>query len=342
MARYRSHSFGRRRDRTRSWIYTISTLLIIAAVIFVIYRYRSNPPGESEPSGTSTDVGAAKEEKPTEIVLPDALSEPNLPETTELIGEPNAQIAGQIDKAMALLNAKPAKIIEARDILNEVLPMCSSGQQREFVKEQLSKLADEWLFSRKIFPADSLCGTHKVQKGELLGEIGKQFKVPWEMLQEINNIPRPEALPAGDVIKVIHGPFHAKIYRSTFTMDVYLQNTYVRSFQVGLGQAGMETPTGLWRVKSDGKLIEPPWPDPDTGKILYPGDPNYALGSRWIGLDGIEGQAKDRTGFGIHGTKEPETLGTASSRGCIRLDNGNAILLYNLLVPTHSLVKIEE
>lgn len=342
MARYRSHSFGRRRDRTRSWIYTISTLLIIAAIIFVIYRYRPHPSGESEPSGTSTDVGVAKEEKPAEIVLPDALAEPNLPETTKLIGEPNAQIAGQIDKAMALLNAKPAKIIEARDILNEVLPMCSSGRQWEFVKEQLSKLADEWLFSRKIFPADSLCGTYKVQKGEMLGEIGKQFKVPWEMLQEINNIPRPEALPAGDVIKVIHGPFHAKIYRSTFTMDVYLQNTYVRSFQVGLGQAGMETPTGLWRVKSDGKLIEPPWPDPDTGKILYPGDPNYALGSRWIGLDGIEGQAKDRTGFGIHGTKEPETLGTASSRGCIRLDNGNAILLYNLLVPTHSLVKIEE
>jgi lipoprotein-anchoring transpeptidase ErfK/SrfK len=52
------------------------------------------------------------------------------------------------------------------------------------------------------------------------------------------------------------------------------------------------------------------------------------------------GEAKDRSGFGIHGTVEPETIGTKSSRGCIRLHNGDVIFVYNLLVPVYSKVEI--
>jgi len=104
----------------------------------------------------------------------------------------------------------------------------------------------------------------------------------------------------------------------------------------------METPTGLWRVKSDGKLISPTWTDPITGKTYEAEDPDYPLGSRWIGLEGIGGDAKGRTGFAIHGTKDPGQIGIAGSQGCIRLHNGNAILLYNLLVPVHSLVEVVE
>ena len=145
--------------------------------------------------------------------------------------------------------------------------------------------------------------------------IGRQHKVPWEILQEVNKIGRPELVKAGAMIKVIHGPFHVRIYRSTFTMDLYLQHTFVRSFGVGLGQKGRETPIGLWRVKQGGKMIKPPWADPDTGKLLHYGDPGYALGSRWIAIEGIKGNAKDRTGFGIHGTKDPETIGIAMISG---------------------------
>jgi lipoprotein-anchoring transpeptidase ErfK/SrfK len=142
------------------------------------------------------------------------------------------------------------------------------------------------------------------------------------------------------MIKIIHGPFHAKVYRSTFTMDVYLQNSFVRSFRVGLGQEGKETPTGLWSVRQGGKLIKPPWSDPETGKLLHYGDEGYALGSRWIALDGLGGNAKGRTGFGIHGTVEPETIGTKSSKGCIRLHNGDVKKVYNLLTEVQSLVRV--
>jgi LysM repeat protein len=241
---------------------------------------------------------------------------------------------------MADINSKPARIIDARDKLNEILPMAISGQQRVFVKEQLSQLAKEWLFSPKIFPQDKLCSSYTVKPGELLSTIGSEHKVPYEILLQINNIGRPEALRAGERIKVINGPFNARIYRSTFMMDLFLQNTYVRSFKVGLGKPGRETPTGLWRVKAGGKLITPKWTDPDTGRTYKAEDSDYPLGSRWIALEGIEGNAVGKTGIAFHGTKDPNLIGTADSRGCIRLNNGDVILIYNLLVPTFSQVEI--
>ena len=123
-------------------------------------------------------------------------------------------------------------------------------------------------------------------------------------------------------------------------MDLYLQDTFVRSFVVGLGKPGRETPTGRWRVK--GKLLSPTWTDPDTGKTYEAEDPDYPLGSRWIGLEGLEGDAIGITGIAFHGTKDPNLIGTAGSKGCIRLHNGDAILMYNLLMPGLSQVKIVE
>ena len=77
-----------------------------------------------------------------------------------------------------------------------------------------------------------------------------------------------------------------------------------------------------------------------TGKTYEASDPDYPLGSRWIALDGIAGEAKDRTGFAIHGTKDPNEIGTANSQGCIRVHNGDAIFLFDLLTPALSRVEV--
>jgi len=322
------------------WLYSISALVIIVAVIYG-YRHFGKTKGEKLPlPAVNTNVETATESAVVEPTVPAPEAMTTIP--PELTTEPNPKAAELISEAETALNAKPARIIDARTRLNEVLLMHISGQQRAFVKERLSQLSDKWLFSRTIFPQDELCGSYKVKPGEMLSAIGKRFKVPHEILMEINNIPAAEALQASETIKIINGPFHAIVHRSTFTMDVYLQNTFVRSFPVGLGKPGMETPTGLWLVKPGGKLISPTWTDPISGKTYEAEDPDYPLGSRWIGLEGISGQAKGRTGFAIHGTKSPEEIGTAGSQGCIRLHNGDAILVYNLLMPGFSKVQVVE
>ncbi len=343
MARYPFSLYRRRRRRDRRSIRIISAFVIVVAATACIYGYHPFGKKEDETPVTLVETNIENETNPLLVVLPKPELEPKLSEIiAKPTSKPNPKAAKLIAKAMACINAKPARIIEARDILNEVLPRPMSEEQQAFLKKQLSELADKWLFSRTIFPGDKLCESLQVKPGNQLRVIGKQFKVPYEILMEINGISRAEALQAGQVIKVINGPFHARVYRSTFTMDVYLQNTFVRSFPVGLGKPSRQTPAGIWLVKPDGKLVKPFWTNPNSGKTYQADDPDYPLGSRWIGLEGIAGEAKDRTGFAIHGTKKPEEIGTLGSQGCIRLHNGDAILLYNLLVPRISRVEVVE
>lgn len=358
MARYPTGSRAAKRARNR--IYTVLALLIMGAVFLYIYGYfdknetetASNTPTlnanpdfnvpvikETTAAQPPAELDSSSEVQPSPV----SVNEPSFAQIpTGPVVEPNPEADVLIKEATTLLEESPGKIIEARDKLNIALRMPMSVEQRTLVKNKLSELADKWLFGRTVYPDDPLCETYRVKPNEILSVIGERFKVPYEVIMKINNINNPRSLQADQNLKVINGPFHAKVYRSTFTMDVYLQNTFIRSFRVGLGLPGKETPIGLWRVDPKGKMEEPIWYDEYENRTYYPEDPDYPLGSRWIGLQGIEGEAKDRQGFAIHGTKDPEQIGTQGSRGCIRMYNGDVILVYNLLFPSDSLVEVTD
>jgi LysM repeat protein len=347
MAGYLWRFYYRDKRRFRRRLGVISAIIIVAVFICVRFSHRFFNRNQDQAAAASPANNTPLLPKPPEAVVLQPKKSPNLElklsKTIPLeTSEPNPKVAELMDEAAELVNSGSAGIIEARDRLNKALSMPMNNAQRAVIKQKLSALADKWLFSREVLPNDTLCSRYKVEPGELLSAISNDHRVPWEILMEANRIDRPELLRAGEIIKVIHGPFHARIRRSTFTMDLYLQDTFVRSFRVGIGRPGRETPTGLWRVKLGGKLISPKWTDPDTYKTYKADDPDYPLGSRWIALEGISGEAEGRRGFAIHGTKKPEEIGTAGSRGCIRLYNGDAIMVYNLLTPGLSRVEVVE
>ena len=58
-------------------------------------------------------------------------------------------------------------------------------------------------------------------------------------------------------------------------------------------------------------------------KLIIPPGPNNPVGVAWIGLD--------RTGYGIHGTPDPEKVGRTESHGCFRLANWDARTLLKLV-----------
>jgi hypothetical protein len=233
-------------------MYVVLMLLITAvAIVFIYGRFSFSGTEPTSPAAVNQEEGLAGKLAKSDALVAELLGggASGFEHTT---AEDNPQVAELISEAMSYIDANPARVIDARDRLNEALPLPMSRQQRQVCKQRLSELADKWLFSRTIFPQDRLTGSYKVAPGEQLSTIAKEFKVPFEILLELNKIGRPEALRAEEVIKVINGPFHARVYRSAFVMDLYLQNTFVRSFPVGLGKGGMETPTGLWSVKVGG------------------------------------------------------------------------------------------
>lgn len=88
----------------------------------------------------------------------------------------------------------------------------------------------------------------------------------------------------------------------------------VKTYPLGLGREGFETPVGSYRVVTQQK--NPTWMPPPSaweeyGKTPVLPGPDNPLGDYWVGLS-----AKH---IGIHGTNRPWGVGRLVSRGCIRM-----------------------
>ena len=259
--------------------------------------------------------------------------------TVEPAKPPTALTATRLNEIEAAWKRYQAgEVIEARHELNAMLSNSGRPDEQKRLREYLTKIANETIFSSRRLENDPLVGTYKVESGDFLSVIAKKYKLSHEILMRINGIPDATNLRANRNIKVLHGPFHVKIHKSDFRLDLYLQGLYVRSFPVAIGIDG-GTPLGVWRVKN--RVPDPTYYPPASAKkkrIIPPDDPKNPLGEHWIGLEGIEGDAVGQIGYGIHGTIEPESIGKAVSLGCVRMHNADVEFIFDLVRLGHSTV----
>ena len=89
---------------------------------------------------------------------------------------------------------------------------------------------------------------------------------------------------------------HILIELEPKTLTLLEQNTPLLRRPIAVGKAQTPTPLGEWEIINK--------------KILTP---DSVFGSRWLGLS--------LRGYGIHGTNNPASIGTAASLGCIRMHN---------------------
>ncbi len=227
--------------------------------------------------------------------------------------------------------------VEARRHLNKALEGRLSMEQQEGVRRDLAKIADRLIFGKLASPGDPIARMHEVASGESLYVLARRHKLTIDFLADINQLARKDMIRAGARLKVVDGPFRAIVRKSQHRMDIFLQDQYVRSYTVGLGMDD-GTPIGEWEVTT--KQTNPAWTDPRDGQHYPPDDPNNPIGDRWIGLDCVAGECVGRSGFGIHGTIDPGSIGADMSMGCVRLLSKDVAELYDLLVPGYSLVEI--
>lgn len=97
-------------------------------------------------------------------------------------------------------------------------------------------------------------------------------------------------------------------------------------FPVTVGASFSESPEGTYVVQAIAR--DPSWHfkpkilasiEDDMDDAVLPPGPNNPVGAVWIALS--------KPTFGIHGTSAPETIGYASSNGCVRLTNWDALFL---------------
>ena len=254
-----------------------------------------------------------------------------------------ASATGTLAEGLALLDA--GNLVKGRNLLSSLLlegddPLPAGDAT--LIRNRLTEVNSRLVFSPEPVPNDNVTTAYEVQPGDLLGSIAMRAKVPYPLLELINHT-KAERMQVGQNLKLLRGPVHARVSKTDFTMDLYAFGedgapVFLCALPVGLG-ANDGTPLGRWKVGAS-KVTNPSWKNPRTGRY-YPADaPDIPIGEYWIPITGIDGQAVGRSGFGIHGTNEPESIGSMQSMGCIRLLDGDIELVYHMLEPRDSEVVI--
>lgn len=200
--------------------------------------------------------------------------------------------------------------------------------RKEAYKKELDQLNKELIFSRQ--PC-TLAVMHEVQPREYLSKIAGKYNSPWEFIAKINGLSSP-SVRVGQTLKVVGGHWAILVSKTDFTLTVLLNGFYVKQYPVGLGKDGC-TPAGTFVIET--KQKNPPWYW--KGRKYKYGHPKNILGTRWMGFK----KTARYSGYGIHGTAKPETIGKNDSSGCVRMYNRDVEDLY-CMIPRRTKVTIVE
>jgi hypothetical protein len=125
------------------------------------------------------------------------------------------------------------------------------------------------------------------------------------------------------------------ISRSRRELRLFVSRRLAKTYRVGIGALGFDTPAGLYEIES--KAANPAWYVPNrpwagelAGKVIPGNDPSNPIKARWMGF---------WNGAGIHGTADEASIGTAASHGCVRMTVRDVIDLYGR-VPLHTPLSI--
>lgn len=170
----------------------------------------------------------------------------------------------------------------------------------------------------------------EVQPGDSLTTVRKRYVaanpkayVCTGLIQVVNGLPG-DTLQPGQRLRVPVDPVQVIVDLEARWAFYLFGSEVAAAWPVGIGRPGEETPAGNYIAGE--KLENPPWMP--VGREMVPfGDPRNPLGTRWITWerDGV------KTSYGFHGTKDPDSVGHASSDGCIRFHNEDVEQLFEIL-----------
>ena len=123
-----------------------------------------------------------------------------------------------------------------------------------------------------------------------------------------------------------------KIDTKTNMLGVFEADKLIAAYPVTIGSGSTASPIGEWKVQ---RIVKLPRFRYDKEMLqhgrrsgnfhMLPPGPNSPVGVIWIALN--------QKGIGLHGTSEPETIGRATSHGCIRLANWDVVRLAQKVKP---------
>ena len=215
-----------------------------------------------------------------------------------------------------------------------------AGQQpriEALVRDRLTPLGQSLFFSRASFASETTgtFQTYVAVSGDSPDAISRRFGMSRELLNRLRGVPVQHAnLNIGDTLTVLRVKeqtdddrtgYRIVIDKSEFRLDLYITGIFAKRYRITHGATTTPTPTGTTFVTA--REWHPQWTHPD-GRVLMYGDPDNILGPIWMAFDSA---GIGKKGIGIHGYTGNGEIGVLASNGCIRLENGEAEELYQMV-----------
>ena len=282
------------------------TLAVILILIFVAYGTR-----KQGGDGGFLEVNSVK----------DFISDGKLDEAKEKIdaisAEANADSSalGKVYFNLAEAYEKKENLVKARDTYGLILNNYQNVDNILEVQKRLSELNMEILFSRIITDTDVF---YEVEPGDSLLKIAKKFGTTVELIKASNGL-ESDMIMANSKLKVSKARYKILIDKSQNRLTLLAgDNQIVKVYRVSTGENN-STPLGTFKIVN--RIEDPVWYT--QGAVVPAESPDNILGSRWLGLS--------ESGYGIHGTTKPDSVGTQATKGCVRMFNHDVEELYAIV-----------
>ena len=204
--------------------------------------------------------------------------------------------------------------VKCWQLLSDAYSSSDEIEWRSPIRQKLRNLVDFWVISKRPF---SMAGFATVISGDSLSRIARNNQVTVDSLRSLNHL-KTDVIHPGQKLKFLKGIFSVDIDKSDFWLDLYIDGRWLQGFPVGHGKDNC-TPSGDFIVDLVQK--KPMWQPRDGRAPIAYGAEGNPLGERWIGFE----DTPSHQGLGIHGTSDPETIGSMGSEGCIRLRNEDVV-----------------
>jgi L,D-transpeptidase ErfK/SrfK len=176
-------------------------------------------------------------------------------------------------------------------------------------------------------PDDTLYEVYVVKSGDSLDRIARQYNITPGLIRAANGLTRDVIRPYME-LKILKTKWRVLVDKSTNILVLNSGDRVVKTYPVGTGDKG-STPVGEFKIIN--RLVNPTWYY--KGQVITAESPDNPLGTRWMGFD--------RDGYGIHGTKDPDSIGKFETLGCIRMLNQHVEELFDIL-PVGTAVSVIE
>jgi hypothetical protein len=276
---------------------------------------------DERPAATGSDDGSAYDYRSLAEVLaakPGLEADGRLADAVQEMRRDMASANQPKGGAVAGLRLAPlvSDLAERRQLISHAL-------RHDVVRDADFELVGQMLRELNHNPLNSLhplvgMTRYSVVSGDNLWTLcNKRFPALFDVSPEVGLVKlvngfSNDTLRVGQELLVPTEPLHIEVRTREHGLTVWLGNAALATYRVGLGKEG-RTPRTSFTVKV--KQEEPPWYS--NGRMIPYGDPENVLGTRWMGFKDEPGAS----GFGIHGTAEPDSIGKDRSMGCIRLRN---------------------